>query len=69
MRAPPNVSDPITVLVHKLLAAEDPDELRQLREQLNRAIHERLEDLRKEVRAIPTEARNPTSSEEDQEKQ
>lgn len=49
----PTVSDPITALVHKLLAAEDPDELRKLREQLNRAIHERLEELRKGIRAIP----------------
>ena len=55
-------------LVHKLLAAEDPDELRELREQLNRAIHERLEELRKEVRALPTKPRNPSGTDEDQEK-
>lgn len=63
------MTDPITVLVHKLLAAEDPDELRQLREQLNGAIHERLEDLRKEIRALPAKPRNPSSSDEGQEKQ
>ena len=63
-----NLTDPITALVHKLLAAEDPDESRELREQLNRAIHERLEEFRKSVRALPAEPRNPSGSEEDQEK-
>jgi len=66
--APTIVTDPVTALVHKLLAAEDPDELRELREQLNRAIHERLEELRKGVRALPAGPRNPGSSESDPEK-
>jgi len=67
------VTDPITSLVHKLLVAEDPDELRTLREQLNQAIHERLEELRKGIRALPNarphaRLRKPSGSEGDQEK-
>jgi len=63
------VSDPITYLIHKLLAAEDPDELRETREQLNQAIRDRLEELRKGVRALPAQPQNPTSSDDDHGKQ
>lgn len=56
------VTDPITALVHKLLTAEDPDELRILREQLNRAIHERLEELRKELRVLVRLGGSPPAS-------
>ena len=63
------MNDPITSLVHKLLVAEDPDELRTLREQLNQAIHERLEELRKGIRALPNaRPRKPSGSQGDQEK-
>ena len=55
------MTDPITALVHKLLVAEHPDELRELREQLNRAIHERLEELRKGIRALPAGPRASNS--------
>ena len=64
------MSDPITALVHKLLAAEDPAELRELREQLNRAIHERLEELRKGIRALPPAGpRKTDGAEDDREKE
>ena len=65
----PTVTDPITNLVHKLLAAEDPDELRQLREQLNRAIHERLEELRKGIRAFPVTGARKSGGPADKEQQ
>ena len=62
------MTDPITALVHKLLAAEDPDELRALREQLNQAIHERLQELRRGMRAFPAGLRK-SGGPRDQEKQ
>ena len=67
--APPTVTDLITTLVHKLLAAEDPEELRQLREQLNQAIHERREELRKGIRAFPVAGLRKSGGPEDQGKQ
>lgn len=46
------VTDPITSLVQRMIEAEDPEELRALRHQLNQAIHERLQELRKQAREL-----------------
>lgn len=46
------LTDSITSLVQKMIEAEDPEKLRSLRHQLNQAIHERLEELRKQARDL-----------------
>jgi len=55
--------DALTRLLNKLLASEDPEELRSLRLQLNSAIRQRLERLSRQARDLGPDA-SPEESKE-----